>query len=264
MARVHRTTKTRIDRLLRGILLFGIWMLVWQVVFLLIGHDVLFASPLHVLLRMVQLVQEGPFWITLLTSLARIMAGLTLGVVTGIALAVITTSSRVLSDLFAPLIGTIKSTPVTSFIVLALLWISRGRVPVFISFLMVLPVVWASITEGIRRRDPELIEMARLFGMNRTTRLRLVDIPMVLPYFIAAFNSAFGLAWKAGITAEVIANPAFSIGGQIYNAKVYLETTDLFAWTAVLILVSVLLEKALRRGMRRCAVLMHIRTEISS
>jgi len=262
--RIGRKKLSRAARLLRGTFILAVWVAIWQAVYLAVGQDVLFASPVQVAIRLSQLVLRPDFWWTVLSSLGRILAGLSLGIAVGVSLAVLTSASPLVSDFFSPLIGMIKSTPVTSFIVLAMLWISRGRVPVFISFLMVLPIIWANVTEGIRHRDKRLLEMAAVFKMKRITRLRLVDTPMVLPYFMAAFNSSLGLAWKAGITAEVLGNPRFSIGGQIYNAKIYLETVDLFAWTAVLIFISVALEKAFRILIRRGASRLHIQGEIGS
>ncbi len=253
----------RIPRPFRVLAVSSAWVAVWYLVYLSIGYDVLFASPMQVVSRLFALVRESGFWRTVAASLGRVVAGLSLGTAAGVVLAVLTTSSRLLSDFLRPVIGMVKSTPVTSFIVLAMLWISRGRVPVFISFLMVLPVVWASVAEGIRRRDARLLEMGRVFRLGRLARLRLLDIPLVLPYFMAAFNSALGLAWKAGITAEVISNPAFSIGGEIYDAKIYLETVDLFVWTTVLVLVSHGLERALRLVIRKAGDKLHIRTETS-
>ena len=251
-------------RFLRGFAILVVWLAIWQAVYLIVGKELLFASPVSVMGRLLELAVQQDFWQTVLTSIGRILSGLFLGIAVGILLAVLTSASPLVSDFFSPMIGMVKSTPVTSFIVLAMLWISRGRVPVFIAFLMVLPIIWANVSEGIRRRDPRLMEMARLFRMNRLVRLRYVEAPMVLPYFMAAFNSAIGLAWKAGITAEVISNPAFSIGGRIYDAKVYLETVDLFAWTAVLILVSVLLEKVFRLLLKQIRDRLHIRGEASS
>ncbi len=251
-------------RMLRAVLVLLVWLAVWQVLYLAIGKEVLFASPAGVAARFTQLVATGGFWRSVITTLGRIMAGLSLGILAGTLLAVLTTSSPALSALLGPLIGMVKSTPVTSFIVLAMLWIVRGRVPVFISFLMVLPIVWANVSEGIRQRDVRLREMAAVFRMRRWARLRLLDVPMVLPYFIAAFNSALGLAWKAGITAEVISNPAFSIGGHIYDAKVYLETTDLFVWTAVLVLMSVGLEKGFHQWIAYASKKLHINREVST
>ena len=62
------------------------------------------------------------------------------------------------------------------------------------------------------------------------------------------------MSWKSGAAAEVIGLPEHSIGEHLYMAKIYLETADLFAWTLVIVLVSLAFERAflalLRRGAR--------------
>jgi NitT/TauT family transport system permease protein len=53
------------------------------------------------------------------------------------------------------------------------------------------------------------------------------------------------MAWKAGIAAEVLLQPLVSIGKMIFEAKYTLETVDLFAWTVIVVVLSVLIEKAM-------------------
>ena len=87
--------------------------------------------------------------------------------------------------------------------------------------------------------------MAFVFRLTRSQTLRFIDIPSVSPFFVAAATTGLGLAWKAGIAAEVLSTPRNSLGGLLYEAKIYLETPDLLAHTAVIILLSLLLEKLL-------------------
>ena len=55
------------------------------------------------------------------------------------------------------------------------------------------------------------------------------------------------MGWKAGIAAEVLTVPPLSIGKNIFEAKLYLETTELFAWTLTVILLSLVIERILLR-----------------
>ena len=135
-----------------------------------------------------------------------------------------------------------------SFIILALVWLDSRQLPLFIAALMALPVVYRNVLEGIRGTSRELLEMARVFRVPFSRRLRGVDLPQVLPYFRAAADTALGLSWKAGTAAEVIGLCSSTIGEQLYTAKVYFQTADLFAWTAVIVLLSVLFEGLFLRG----------------
>ena len=62
------------------------------------------------------------------------------------------------------------------------------------------------------------------------------------------------MSWKAGVAAEVIGVVGGSIGEKLYEAKIYLQTGDLLAWTVVIVALSALFERAvlalLRRGCR--------------
>ena len=137
---------------------------------------------------------------------------------------------------------------------LALILFSSKNLAVLISFLIVLPVLYTNLLSGIRAADPQLLEMARVFRVPALRGIRYVYLPQVLPYFRSACGSALGLCWKSGIAAEVIGMPDGSIGEQLQQAKIYLNTPDLFAWTLVIVLVSLIFEKVflalLKRGER--------------
>lgn len=137
----------------------------------------------------------------------------------------------------------VKTVPVASFIILALIWLSSRTLPLFIAALMVFPPVYLNVLEGIRRTDASLLEMARVFRVPFSRTLRGVYLPQVLPYFRSAVSAALGLCWKAGTAAEVIALSSGSIGEKLYNAKIYFQTADLFAWTAAIVLISAAFEK---------------------
>lgn len=231
-----------ISKVVRKLLVAAFWLLLWQVLYMVIQQEILLVSPVCVLQRLFILVRDGQFWITALFSMMRIVSGYLIAVIIGAILAIFTSWLPILYDLFHPIISIIKATPVASFIILALVWIQAENVPVFTSFLMVIPVVWGNVESGIKKTDHRLLEMAKCYRFRTAKTIKRIYVPSIMPYFTAACTTGMGLAWKAGIAAEVLANAKPSIGGQIYNAKIYIETADLFAWTTVVIIMSVILE----------------------
>ncbi len=219
------------------------WLAFWQLLFFTVKQEILIVSPVRVFQRLFELAENGEFWLSALGSMLRISVGFVIGVGTGAVLAVLTTSFQAAYDLFYPVNSIIKATPVASFIILAMVWLRSDLVPSFTAFLMVLPIIWGNVSNGIKSTDKNLLEMAYCFRFGRIKTVKRVYIPSVMPYFTAACTTGMGLAWKAGIAAEVLANSSLSIGGQIYQSKIYIETADLFAWTAMVILMSVLLER---------------------
>ena len=227
------------------------WLAIWQLAALLVGKDLLLPGPWTVARTLAALAVTGAFWQTTLLTLGRIFAGLLLGVVLGTALAVLTRISRWCDRILSPAVKIVRATPVASFILLVLLWVGSGRVPVVISALMVLPVVWGNVAEGIKETDPQLLELAAAYRFGRGKTLKLIYLPSAAPYFAAGVETSLGLAWKAGVAAEVLCHPKLAIGTQVYFARTYFETPNLFAWTLVVILLSFLVEKALVYGLRR-------------
>lgn len=236
---------------LRIVLVAAMYLLIWQGIAAYVHAELLIPTPLAVFKRLIALLGTADFYLTLLGSLARMLAGYAFGILLGIACAIACAASKAANALLSPLLGAIRATPVASFIILALVWMSKEIVPAFMSFLMVLPLVYGNVYQGIRSTDPQLLEMARVYGLGRLRTARQIYLPCTAPYALAALTTALGLAWKSGIAAEVLSRTKLSIGGALYDAKIYLETADLFAWTLMVILLSLLLERLLKSALRR-------------
>ena len=235
---------------LRKIFPLLFWLLVWAVCARAVGKELLLAPPSAVLRRFTFL-GEASFWHTVGLSLWRTALAYGIGVVLACALAALCSLWWWLDDLVRPALAVIRATPVASFIILALVWLSAANVPVLAGVLMVLPVVYASAREGIDSADKNLLEMARMFGWSRRKTWLKVIVPSALPSVLAACEACVGLCFKAAIAAEVIGTPKNAIGTRLYSAKVYLETDSLMAWTLVVILLSVAIEKLLKLLIRR-------------
>lgn len=238
-------------RITRKIAAGAVWLLVWQLCWLAVGQDVLLPSPAGVARRLGQLVCTLPFWQQVGLSLLRILTGYLLALALGAALGALTARSRLADCLLSPALRTVRAIPVASFIILLFVLMSKEHIPTVTSFLMVLPVVWANVDQGVRQTDPALLEMARVFRLPPGRVFRHIRLPAVMPFFLAAARTGMGLAWKAGVAAEVLAAPRLGIGRALYEAKVYLESEELFAWTAVIVAISVLLERGLVRLLGR-------------
>ena len=232
---------------LQSLFILFFWLGLWQAASMLVGQELLIPSPLTVFYRLLALGQTTYFWRSIAATLLRILVGYLLGIVIGTLLGALTWRFGFARRLLHPLLMIVRSTPVSSFIILVLLWIATDLVPVFISLLMVLGIFWQNIFEGLDSLDHDLLEMTRVYRFSFSQRLRAFYLPSLRPFFSSAALASLGLAWKSGVAAEVLCHPKFSMGKALYNAKIYLETSDLFAWTAMIILLSMLLEKLVRR-----------------
>ena len=226
---------------------FVFYLFIWAALAQAVNQTLLLPSPAAVLGRLLTLLPQAAFWQTLLATLLRTAQAYLLGIAAAIALAALCARSRAARLLLSPLLSAVRATPVTSFIVLALVWLSNARVPVLTGFLMTLPIVFSALDQALRAVDSQLLEMARVFRLGRIGTLRHVIVPSVLPAFTESALAAVGLCWKAVVAAEVIGVPKLAVGSRLYEAKIYLETDSLLAWTLTIVLLSVALETLLRR-----------------
>ena len=227
------------------------WIFVWAFAAWRYGKPLLFPTPLAVLQTLLEMLQTPQFyWITF-NSLWNILLGILIALVGACALALLSFIIPFLKELFSPMMAVIKATPVASFIILALIFIGSANVPTFITVLIVFPIVWTNLDEGLSKIDPQLKEVARVYRMSPLRQLRVLYLPSVKPYFLSACRSALGLAWKAGVAAEIIAMPPDTIGTMIGEAKLYIMTSEMFAWTLTVVLLSLTIEYAFSAIFRR-------------
>lgn len=234
-----------------GIAVAVFWIGVWWLIALYVNKELLVPTPWRVLQSLGTVLRSETFWRIVGATLGRIVYGFLLAVAGGTILAVLTVKIPLVKALFSPLLHLVRAAPVASFIILTMVWIVTNRIPTFISFLMVLPIVWVNMEEGLRRVDPQLKEMAQVYRFGPWRTLTKITIPSVMPFFLTACTNGLGFAWKSGVAAEVICRPEFAIGNELYTAKMLLEMPDMFAWTAVVVVLSILLEKLLLRLTKR-------------
>ena len=88
-----------------------------------------------------------------------------------------------------------------------------------------------------------MYEVSTVFRMPIGRRILYIWIPRIKPFILSACSIALGLSWKAGVAAELIGIPKNSLGEMLYYSKIYFNTLDLFAWTVIIVLLSIGFEK---------------------
>ena len=219
------------------------WIIIWEGAAVLIGNRIILISPLEALHRLIALMETETFWLSLAASTGRVMLGFLFSMMAAFLLACLANSCRSAALLLAPVIKTMRAIPVASFVILALILFRSRYLSVFIAFTVAFPVLYTSLSDALSARSKALHEMASVFSVSLIRRIRYLDLFELLPYLLTACRMAVGMAWKAGIAAELIGIPRLSVGEHLQQAKTYLDMADLFAWTAAVIAASVLCER---------------------
>ncbi len=221
------------------------WIALWWIISLIINQELLVPSPAQTMAVLGSLLAQPAFWYAAGLSMLRILCGFGLAALLGTLGGILADRCAPFDWLFSPLLQLIRSVPVASFIILALVWIHTPWLPVFIAFLMVLPLFWGNIRTGMAHTDIKELEMGKVLGLSRRKIWKTIRLPALKPYFRSACVTGLGFAWKSGVAAEVICRPDQSLGDLLQSAKLQLETPIVFALTIVIAILSLLLELAL-------------------
>ena len=228
------------------ILLF--WLGVWQILAMGVDNVLLVVTPLQALRALFIQAGQAEFWRSAFGSMWRIALGFLMGAVLALFLAAVSYRYKITEEVLRPFMVFCKAVPVAVFAVLILIWWGSSMLAVAICFLVVFPNIYLNTLEGLKSADRGLLEMAEVFRLPYGTRFFYIYRPALKPFLLSAFQLSLGMCWKSGVAAEVIGTPDHSIGGALYLAKIYLNTADLFAWTVVIVVLSVLFEKIIFYG----------------
>lgn len=227
---------------LKKLFIILFWLVIWEIFALIINKEIYLPSPISTFNTLIEILLDKTTYVVILSSSVRTLLGLILSCILGIILGFVCGLNDFLYELMNPLVIVIRSTPIVSIIILAIIWLKSSNVPIFASFLMCFPVIFTNVATGIKNTDKKILEMCKIYKLNTFEIIKSVYFYSVLPYIYSAIISSIGIAWKASSAAEVLSMPKYSIGKYLFYAKTNLEPTSLFSWTIIIIVLSYLLE----------------------
>ena len=228
------------------LLVIWFWILIWEILSLIINQEIYLPSPHATFSSLINLLNNKDTYITIFYSTYRTLIGFILSCTLGVFFGIICGIYKFVYNLFYPLIVIIRTIPVMSIIIIAIMWFKDTNVPIFVAFLMCFPIIWTNTVSGIRSTDIKLLQMCDVYKIKKKRVVKSVYFYSSLPYIKAGMISALGIGWKVTSAAEVLSLPKYSIGRFLYDSKVYLEIPDLFAWTIIIISLSFVFEKMLK------------------
>lgn len=223
-----------------GLLALAVLVAVWKLAATAVGADIILPAPEQVFSTLVQISGTSRFLSALGATALRGLAAFGISMVLGMAFGFAAGTSQRFEALLGPGLTVIRATPVLAVILIALIWFPAGIVPVFSAVVMAFPVVAADVAAGVRSADQRLLDMSRSFGVSRRDVSLLIRLPSAMPHVVSAAKNAVGLSWKVVVAGEVLSQPVHALGTGMQNARVMLETAEVFAWAVVGVLLCAL------------------------
>lgn len=222
-------------------------LLVWQVMAGYMEQPGLIPSVAELIKALFQLFGSETFYISISATVLRGILGLFISLGVALVAAILFARNDLLYELFRPLLTIMRSVPVISFILLALVFLDSESIPLMIAFLTMFPLLAENLTKGILNLQPGLSLMAHRFGISHINKLMHIYYPQLKPFLFSGLASAAGFGWRAIIMGEVLAQCAFGIGGEMKRAQLFISVPELVAWTIIAIVISFLTDKVINR-----------------
>ncbi len=231
------------NRYIRTTLIVLIWLVIWQVLSLIVNNSILLSGPVDTVKALIGLGSEASFYISVGKTAGKILLGFLIGMCLGTVLSVLSYRFSIVKEFLSPFVSVIKSIPVVSFIIIALIWAGSSNVTIIVASVISFPIFYKNILEGLSVTDQKMLDMAKVFDMKTSKKIRYIYLPSLSSHIKSAISLAIGMAFRGGITAEVVGQPLRSIGNGLYRAKINLATSEMLAWTFTAVLTAFLIEK---------------------
>lgn len=219
----------------------------WEFVARKINLPAIFPSLEELFRQLFLLFGTKSFYIDLLSTLYRGLAGLFIAFICSFALGTLAAFSVFWKTFFQPIIAILRSVPVISFVLLALLWFSPPKLPIFIALITTFPILFQNISTALNQTDIRLVELAKVFGKNPVSRFFTIYLPASKELIYDGLSTAMGFGWRAVIIGEVLAQPIHGIGTGMKEAQAFIQIPKLMAWTIIAIAISYLFDILLQQ-----------------
>ncbi|WP_300408550.1 ABC transporter permease subunit [Lagierella sp.] len=227
--------------------LFGHLCLIvaWIIAYYLLNNPIILPSIWDIVKRIFELIYSGEILSPLLVSLMRIVVAILLSITVGGVLSYLSYIYDI-RDVFYPLFSLVKSTPVVSLVLIILFFSNKSYLSTIIIFLIITPIVYENILNGLDNIHVSRIELAKVYNLNSYRKFRYLHLPIIVEKILFSMVIAIGIAIKAAITSEVIGGSSTGIGNLLYLSKISFEMVDLLSITVIIVVVSYVLEEAFR------------------
>ncbi|MBQ1287793.1 MAG: ABC transporter permease subunit [Erysipelotrichaceae bacterium] len=209
----------------------------------MVNNSVLLSGPVDTVRALIELGSSTSFYISVGITVGKVLLGFLTGMILGSALSVLSYKVRIVREFLSPFVSVIKSIPIVSFIIIALIWAGSSNVTIIVSSVISFPIFYKNLLEGLQVIDPKMTELAKVYQMKTCKKIRYIYLPSLSSQIKSAVSLAIGMAFRGGITAEVVGQPLRSIGNGLYRSKINLATSEMLAWTLVAVLSAFLIER---------------------
>ena len=213
---------------------FASLFVIWHVASTWIIPSVLFPPPWKVLLKGIELAEDGTLWEQASASLARIATGFVGGSLIGIPIGLAIGSFPIVRKLLEPYTEFLRFIPATAMITVAVIWFGIGEgSKIFLIIYTTVFIVIINTAAGVNAVAPNKIRAARSLGAGPFQIFFFVALPATVPYILTGMRLAMANSFVTIIAAELVAANN-GLGRMIWDSRMYMLVDQIFVALVVL------------------------------
>jgi ABC-type nitrate/sulfonate/bicarbonate transport system permease component len=220
-------------------------ILIWQIYALYVDNIYILPGPIEAGKAFVEIMLDQQTYIIIITTMIRLLIALTISFISGIILGIFSGNYPIIDDFLHPIVSTLRSLPIASIIVIILILVGHQSSLYIITFLMIFPIMYEATKSGVKNIDTSIKHAISLETNTKWTIMTQIQFPLALPYIRTALFQSIGLGFKVIVMAEFIAQSNTGIGRALYNGSISIEYASVFAWTIIIIILVIIIEKIL-------------------
>jgi NitT/TauT family transport system permease protein len=211
----------------------------------------IFPSPLRTFEAMQRMVENGSFFTDIRMTFGRVLAGFFMAVAIGVPMGILLGANKKVADFFEPILAVVNTISSAIWAIFALIWFGLSNMTtIFVVLMTAMPLILTNVWQGTRTVNADFVELARAFRMSPGKVLWKVYVPTVMPHFFSGARLAFGFGWRVSLVAETIGSTS-GIGYRLRQAADLVQTDQVFAWTATLIAMMLVIELCILKPLER-------------
>lgn len=218
------------------------WLLIWEILSQIFKRFVPFAGPVETLYVLWSRMHQKSFYVAVWTTFSGIAAGFAGALIIGTLLGYAAYFNDLLDFVLSPLIGFFRYIPMISFTLVAIIWWNSSALAFEVSIFLSLPVIYKNTLTGLKNCDQHYLKRVREIKMQPVKKLIYIYQPVKMPEYIPGCHRALNMCWKSGIIAQLLGNTRHSIGSMLVVARDNADMEGIFAWTIVIVALSVAFE----------------------
>lgn len=235
---------------LEVMLSYVIFLFLWQVIALLIKNDIYLPTIGKTLQNLTDIMSQQRFYIDILFSIGRSLVSFLIALLLAIIIGVLACISRIVKNFLKPLNTLAQSIPMMILIVLTLIWFDKDNAPFIVGFMITFPILYENVLGAMVDVDKGLIEMTNIYEISLKDKISKIYFPSIKFRVVSIIASTISLSLKVVIAGEVYGQPNYGIGTMIQVEKINFNTSGIFAWLIIIVLISVLLDISQKKILR--------------